>query len=131
MRLNILADVHWESRVDRVLNELSEHGFRDRFAMLEYGSGLAGLTIVLMCRDPSLKFARRIKFSRAEKKLYMDIMLDFASLKAASSEERKRIVAQRLLNEVPSVLTDARVANFDADRFISDFQIFIASTGWL
>ncbi len=130
LRLSILADVHWESRVDLVLNELSSFGFRQHFESKNYGSGLAGVSVILMCRDPSYSFKRRIKLSKKEMNLHMDIMLDLPTMKAASPEERKRIVAQRLFDEVPQVLSGYKIPNFDKDAFIAEFRAWVESIGW-
>ena len=61
MRLNLLCDAHWESRVDRGLNELSSTGYRSFFEARDYGKGLSGITVVFMCREPRLNFKQRVR----------------------------------------------------------------------
>ena len=130
MRLNILADSHWESNLDKVLNDLSDFEFRRHFAALDYGAGLLGVTVVFMCQDPALNLKRRIRHAKKESKLYMDIMLDLPTMKAASPEERKQIVAQRLFDEVPEVLSGYKIPDFDKESFIAEFRAWIESTAW-
>jgi hypothetical protein len=125
MRLNILCDVHWESRVDRTLRDLSSSGYRGLFDSRDYGQGLSGIAVVLMCRNPSLKFKRRVRFVRKEKTLHMDIMLDFDQMRKADDPLRTQMVADRLADEVPSVLRKYSFPDFDEARFVEDLK------GWL
>lgn len=55
MRFNILADFHCEAKIDYVINEISDLGFRQYFEERDYGPGLDGVTVVLMCQEPDLK----------------------------------------------------------------------------
>src|SRR5215212_8526993 len=130
MRVNVLADAHWESRVDQLLKELSATGFRQHFETRDYGEGLTGVTVVLMAQDPSLGLRRRVRHSKREGKLYLDIMLDLPTMRAAEPLERKRIVAERLAEEVPAELGRYKFKDFDEARFVADFRDWIASTGW-
>lgn len=130
MRLNILADSHWESNLDKVLNDISDFGFRRHFEALNYGAGLLGVTVVFMCQDPALNLKRRIRHSKKESKLYMDIMLDLSVMKAATPEARKHEVAQRLFDEVPEVLSRYKIPDFNQDAFVTDLRSWIESIGW-
>ena len=130
MELFITSDAHWESRLGQVLNELTDHKFRQHFEGRNYGSGLAGVSLIFMCRNPSYNFKRRKKFSKKEKTLYLDIMLDLPTMKVASPEERKRVVAQRLHDEVPEVLSGYKIPNFNKDEFIADLREWISEIGW-
>lgn len=130
MELFISSDTHWESRVDQVLNELTDHELRQYFEGRDYGSGLAGVSVIFMCRDPSYNFKRRIKLSKKEKNLYLDIMLDLPTMKAATPEERKRVVAQRLYDEVPEVLSGYKIPDFNKDAFVADLRGRIDRIGW-
>jgi vacuolar-type H+-ATPase subunit F/Vma7 len=130
MRLNILADSHWESNLDKVLNDLSNFEFRRHFEALNYGAGLHGVTVVFMCQDPALNLKRRIRHSKKESKLYMDIMLDLPTMKAASPEERKRLVAQRLFDEVPEVLSGYKIPDFDKEAFNAEFRAWVENIAW-
>lgn len=130
MKLTIVSDAHWESRLDEVLDELYSKGLRQHFEEKDYGPGLVGLGVVLMCRNPSLDFQRRVRLSKAKKMLYMDIMLDLPTMKNAQPEERKRIIADRLALEVPTELSRRRIADFEQQSFIHDFQEWVAATGW-
>jgi len=131
MRLNLLSDAHWESRIVGVLNDLSSTGYRDLFASRNYGHGLSGITIVFMCREPSLNFKQRIRLAKKEKKLYLDVMLDLVQMREANPESRRRIVAERLASEVATVLHKTAISNFDAPHFVADLKDWLKSIGWI
>lgn len=130
MRLSILSDANWESGIEKVLNELGDRQLFEHFEAREYGSGLVGLTVIFMCRDLSYDFKRRIKLSKKESKIYMDIMLNSQDMSAATSEVRKREVAQRLYDEIPEVLSQYKIASFEGERFIADLRSWIDLLGW-
>jgi len=131
MRLNLLSDAHWESKVDRVLNDLSSSGYRDYFLARDYGSGLSGITVIFMCREASLSFKQRIRYAKSEKKLYIDIMLDLDLMRDADNEERKRIVADRIVNELPRVILAHEIPDFDAASFAFDLKAWLSESGWI
>lgn len=130
MRFNLLLDHEWDSKVDQVLHALDDLGYRDYFSQRDYGSGLAGVTVVFMCRDPDLIFKRRIRMDKKEKKLYMDLMLDLPSMKDADRATRQRHMIDRLDKEVPEVLAKYKLEDFDKARFIADLGEWLAATGW-
>lgn len=60
-RFNILADFYWEVHIDKVLDLLSDTGYRKYFSEQDYGTSLDGITVVLMCQDPNLNLKQRIR----------------------------------------------------------------------
>jgi hypothetical protein len=130
MRFNILSDSDWEARLEGALHALSDLGYRNYFMDKDYGDGLLGVTVVFMCQDPDLSLKRRVRHSKKEKKIYMDIMLDLPEMKAATPEARKRLVVERLLSEVPEVVLKYKIKDFDTAHFIADFQEWMSATGW-
>jgi len=111
-----------------MLGELS--GYSEHFEGLDYGSGLAGILVTIICRDRSLHCKRRIRFPKKEKILYLDIMLDLARMKKFDLAVRKREVAQQLYEDVPEVISQLRIPDFDKHAFISDLRSWIDATGW-
>lgn len=131
MKISLLGDVDWESRVDQVLDSLSDCGYRPYFEERDYGTGLAKLAVLLVCQSPNLNLKPRIRFSKTEKTIYMDILLDLHSLRAADMAARKHIVAERLVTDIPKILTKYKITNFDMTRFINDFRTWVIATGWI
>jgi hypothetical protein len=130
MRLSILCDANWESGIEKILGELADRHLFEHFEAREYGAGLGGVTVIFMCRDPSYDFKRRVKLSKKESKIYLDIMLNSREMSAATPEMRKREVAQRLYDEIPEVLSRYKIVSFDGERFVADLRSWIDELGW-
>src|SRR4030095_12577886 len=128
MHLRITSDANAESGVGRVVNEMSGPT-RRHFVPKDYGVGLLGIAVVLMCRNPELNFRRRLRFARKEKTVFMDVMLAVEQRRQADHERRKRIVIERLLDEIPAVLRDYAIRDFDEVRFGQDLKSWFAGTG--
>lgn len=121
-RFNILADFYWESKIDKVLDTLSETGYRRFFSEQYYGSTLNGITVLLICQDPSLNLKQRIRLSKKEKTIYMDIMLDLNQFLKIEQKEREKIVVEKLINETPAIIRKYRLEDFDILKFESDLK---------
>lgn len=129
MHLRLTGDTAAAAGIGPIITELSGPT-RQHFLPKSYGASLLGICIVLMCQDPALNLKRRIRHSKKESMLYMDIMLDLPTMKAASPEERKRLVMQRLHGEVPEVLSRYKIPDFNKEAFVADLREWIEITGW-
>ena len=121
-RINILADYDWETRVGDVLDILSDTRYRFFFSERTYGSSVEAIVVVLMCQPLDLK--RRVRFSKKNKTLYMDIMLDYEQFIVISQSERNKIVIKKLISEVPEVLAKYKFEDFNYSKFQKDFVSF-------
>lgn len=73
MRFFITCDSFVEAQVEKVIDRIDDTGYKRYFSEQNYGNSLEGVTVVLMCQDPSLNLKQRIRFSRREKKVYIAI----------------------------------------------------------
>ena len=121
-RFNILADFYWETNSDKVLDLLSDTGYRRFFLEQNYGSSLEGLTVVLMCQDPNLKLKQRIRLSKKERKIYLDIMLDLNQFMGLIQKEREKIIVEKLLSEIPPIIAKYKLEDFNVSKFEMDLQ---------
>jgi hypothetical protein len=124
MHLRITSDANVESGVGQVVDEISGPT-RRHFVPKSYGGGLAGVGVVLMCRDPKLNFKRRIRLARKERTLYMDVMLDLTEMRAADHGKRNLIIRERLIGEIPAIVRKYSVEDFDAPRFEQDLKAWL------
>jgi len=131
MRFNIICDIHWESKVDQTLASLDKFKYFEFFSERNYGEGLVGVTVLFLCQDPELGLKRRVTLYKKEKRLYMDIILDLPTMKAANSDERQRIIIEKMMVEINQAISKYRMDNFDSAKFFSDLNDFFISTGWI
>ena len=121
-RFNILADFYWEAHIDKVLDALSDKGYRRYFSEQDYGSSLEGITVVLMCQDSNLNLKQRVRQSKKEKKIYLDIMLDLNQFLTISQKERERIIVEKLISEIPPIVAKYKLDDFNLSKFEADLQ---------
>jgi hypothetical protein len=57
-------------------------------------------------------------------------LLDLPTIKAASPAERTRLVAQRLFDEVPEVLSGYKIPDFDKEAFNAEFRAWVENIAW-
>jgi len=122
----MLADFYWETKLDKVLDTFSELGFRKYFEEKDYGDEVDGITVVLMCQDPALNLKQRIRRSKKEKKIYIDIMLDMNQFIGLDQNQREKIVAEKLISEVPPIISKYKMQGFDLPKFEGDLKKFFA-----
>ena len=119
MRVDLLADSNWEAKIAHATRPLMlKTYFEDR----HYGSGITGLAIVLMSRDPELAFRRRVRFERRTRVLYTDVMLDLSEMRRPGHAKRRELIARRLLEDIPPTISKYRLADFDVSAFTKDFK---------
>lgn len=121
-RFNILADFYWEVHIDKVLDLLSDTGYRRYFSEQDYGTSLDGITVVLMCQDPNLNLKQRIRLSKKEKKIYLDIMLDLPRFLDIAQKEREKIIVDKLIAEIPPIITKYKLEDFNLTKFETDLK---------
>lgn len=122
MKLNILSDANAESRVAESLHTLPVLALRKHVAERDYGTGLSCLLIGVICRNPELKFKRRIRFEKKDKTLSMDIMFSLPEMIALDDNGRKQVIMQRLVADVRAVISKYALGDFDAEQLLSDFE---------
>ena len=122
MEFFITYDASWEAKIDKVLNALDETRYKAVFQKRKYGDVIDGIAIVLMCRNTNLKFKQRIRYSRIQKTIYMDLMLNLDQFILIEQKERTRIVADKLIKEVPVIIAKYKLKDFDLSKFKVDLN---------
>jgi hypothetical protein len=119
MKVFITSDANWEAKITHATRTLSLRPF---FAERDYGPGLSGLSIILMCRDPALQFRRRVRLDHKKRLLHSDIMLDLPTMQALDHAGRRSIIAERLLADIPPTIAKYHLPDFDLATFTHDFR---------
>ena len=116
----ITTDSWWEAHVDKVVFLIDDTGYEQYFSEQDYGTSLEGLVVVLMCRNPDLNFKQRIRLSKKDKILYMDIMLYLPQILELDQKERERIIIGKLIAEIPVIIKKYKLKDFDLAKFETD-----------
>jgi hypothetical protein len=80
-----------------------------------FGSGLGEVVIVLMCRDPAYGFKQRVRHAKAERILYLDVMLDWDEMLRAGPG-RQMAVLDAMKRTVREVFAERRISDFWVSR---------------
>jgi hypothetical protein len=118
MKVSVTSDSSWEAKVDHAMRPLD---FESVFEEKDYGSDLAHLGIVVICRSPDLGFKQRVRYNAKDRVLYLDVMLDLRQFVLASHAERRCVLAEALMADVPRVIEKRKFKEFDLIRFKADF----------
>ncbi len=131
MKFGVTSDANSESGLDEVSRAKNAQGFEEYFADRFYDDSGIEMFVVLMCRDPRWNFKQRIRFVKKDNCLYMDVMLDLNVMSRADSATRKRIVGEKIVNEVPQIVAKKKFKDFDLKRFSSDLREWFEQHGWI
>ncbi len=121
-RLSILSDTSELSRVLEAKQIITSEAFYKYVESENYGADLNGIGIILMCREPQFKFKKRLRFSKKDKVLYMDIMLDFDKYILLSQTERVSAICNELLEKIPQTVNKYKFGDFDLDKFMTHLK---------
>jgi hypothetical protein len=86
-----------------------------------FGPGLGGVAIILMCRDPAYGFKQRVRHAKAERILYLDVMLDWDDMLCAGPR-RQMAVLDAMKRTVREVFARRKISDFDVPGFLGDFD---------
>jgi len=120
------SDANWESKINHALKVLDlRRSFEER--NVDYGASLTEICIVFMCRDPELNLKQRIRYMKATRDFSMDIMLHLPEVIRMTHPERRQLIADALLRQVPERLRRYDFPDFDYARFEVDWTNDIRS----
>jgi len=131
VRFRIVSDADQETGLHDISDEINRSPMDDFFVHRQYDDLGISIGVVLMGRDPGWNFQQRISFSKKENKLYMDLMFDWHSMVGAKHSARKRIVAEKMITEIPQIIAKKRFKDFDLPRFSSDLREWFEVHGWI
>lgn len=126
MHFRITGDIDSESGLEQIILDFSGPA-KKHFLLKEYGNGLSGIVVVLMCQSSSLNLKKRLRFAKDKKTLYLDIMLDLVQMRQASSDSRRKIVLEQLVEKIPADLRKFSISDFDEKHFIEDLNVWCQS----
>ena len=127
-KFNILCDIDWETKVDKALDSFS--GIQRHFEIKNYGVDLNGIVLVFMCQPADLGLKQRKRFSKKDKILYLDIMLNHNEmLKTTDIAEKSKVLLSKINEELFSTLESYKFKNADLSKLKQDFNAFAKKKG--
>jgi hypothetical protein len=130
MKFFVTCDANIESGIDKVIYGMNKE-FDAYFGNRFYDDTGIEMAVILMCRDPRWNFKQRIRFKKKDNCLYIDIMFDLPVMEQTDAGTRKRIVAQKMTNEIPQIVAKYKFKDFDLTRFAADLRNWFEDHGWI
>lgn len=117
------GDANWDSRIDiSKRNFHSPIDYYQYFQRRNYGIDVSKIFIVLMCRETNLNFKQRIRFTKKDKVLFIDIMLNLDQFRIIEQKYRDSIIAYKLINEIPPIIKKYKFKDFNLLAFEKDLN---------
>ncbi|MGR2920127.1 hypothetical protein [Acinetobacter sp. 1125_18A] len=130
-KFQLLSDTDSESGILIAKQQITSNGFNKYITSESYGSDLNGIVIILMCRKPEIVFKKRLRLSKKEKVLYMDIMLDYDLFNNMAFEQRITQICKTLLVELSQVLKKYKFQDFKSDELIKKSENWFVNYGFI
>lgn len=122
MDVDISGDYDFESGLGKVLSGLTGTGYRRFFLEKDYGKSINIIAVGLVCQDPRLNLKSKIRMSKKDKALYVDIVCDLTEFKKMTLDEKGKLVVKLLLGEIPSIILKYKFNDFNLNQFNSDLR---------
>ncbi|MGE8531655.1 MAG: hypothetical protein ACN6N1_12255 [Acinetobacter guillouiae] len=130
-KFQLLSDTDSESGILIAKQQITSNGFNKYITSESYGSDLNGIVIILMCRKPEIVFKKRLRLSKKEKVLYMDIMLDYDLFNNMAFEQRITQICKTLLVELSQVLKKYKFQDFKSNELIKKSENWFVNYGFI
>lgn len=130
-KFQLLSDTDSESGILFAKQKITSNGFNKYITSENYGSDLNGVVIILVCRKPEIILKKRLRLSKKEKMLYMDIMLDYDLFNNMEFEQRVTQICKILLVELSQVLKKYKFEDFKSDKLIINLENWFLNYGFI
>jgi len=121
---DIFYDTYLNSTYKSIIPQMEIY-FSNKIYSLE----LDELRTIINC-SPHRNFTQRSRFSRKEKVLFFDIIIDYDYYMSLGDEARKNCVALSFLRDI-EILKKFKPKHFNLEELKSDFEFFFKEIGWL
>lgn len=131
MRFFITCDADGETGLHEIVYEMNRPPMDNYFTYRAYDDSGTEIALILMGRDPRWNFKQRVRFVKKENCLYVDLMFDWNEMVNTVPATRKRIVGEKIVNEVPQIIARKKFKDFDLPRFTKDLRDWFEMHGWI
>lgn len=117
------------SDVGEIVGSISASTMR-RFDATSYGSNLKEIVITIVCRDPSRTFKRPDRFSKVDKTLYMDVVIDFGLSCGLTRKELVNLILGEIVTKLSLTLKKYDLKDFADVTFTKDLREWFIELGF-
>ena len=128
-RFFITCDCHQITGMLKIVEMITISGLEKKLASNNYGSSIKRLRVILFCHE--FEWKPRIRFTKNDKILGIDVIVDYTAMCKASFSERKLIVGQRMMADLAQVIAKYKFEDFDLPRFLLDLEVELKSIDFL
>jgi hypothetical protein len=128
MKLELTADAYEDALPNNLFDELYEKHFSKYFLHKNYGNNKVEIFMVIICYPKELKLRKR--YNSKEKVLYWDVMLDYKTMKKATKDEKKSILAKSIILSF-DILDNYKKLKLEKEKLKNDVTSFFESIGWV
>jgi len=114
-------DIYWEG----IQPDLELH-----LASKEYSPDVEALNTIINCSRRSQNFKHRSRFSRKEKNLFFDIIIDYDHYMSLKEQDQKKCIALSFLKDM-EILRKYKPKDFRFEEMKLDFALFFKRIQWL
>ena len=84
-----------------------------------------------MCCDPDIIFKRKLRFSKKEKVLYMDIILNHDQFSVMSHEQRISEICKILLEKIPFIFKKYKFNDFNSSKLMKNLEDWFLNNNFI
>ncbi len=96
----------------------------------EYSPEVEALDTIVNCSRRSKDFKHRSRFSRKQKRLFFDIIIDYHYYMSLTEQDQKKCIALFFLRDM-EILRKYKPKDFRFEEMKLDFALFFKQIGWL
>ena len=130
-KFHLISDTFFSSGILEAKQRITNNQLHKIIESEIYGDDLNGIVICLMCCDPDIIFKRRLRFSKKEKVLYMDIILNHDQFSVMSHEQRISEICKILLEKIPLIFKKYKFNNFNSSKLMKNLEDWFLNNNFI
>ena len=131
MDFGIIFGLNSEFGDDPIFSKIVTGAVFTYFMDKDYGASITSICISLLCIDRDHRFKERTRYTKGDCALDVILVFELESLRKMAVADRPPFFANRLMAELPPIITKYKFADFDLPRFENDFHAYFKELGWI
>jgi len=125
MIVQLSGDYYETSGFDDIIFTMDNNRLDDYFIPKKYGHSLNKIFIVSRCLKKENEYKPSTRLRKADLVLLIDLMFELPTMEQATQKERREIFIKKMNEELPPIIKKYKFKDFDLDRFMEDFNIYV------